>query len=72
MAWQVTGDRPLPEPMMTQFKDEYMNVYEHMRQQVAMGEIMVCTSSMNHSPFTGYWDGWGYEMNYTQVIFCGK
>ena len=23
MAWRRTGDKPLPEPMMTQFTDEY-------------------------------------------------
>ena len=27
MAWRGTGDKPLPEPMMTQFTDAYM----HMR-----------------------------------------
>ena len=24
MAWHLTGDKPLPEPMMTQFIDAYM------------------------------------------------
>ena len=24
MAWRRTGDKPLPEPMMTQFNDTYM------------------------------------------------
>ena len=24
MAWRPTGDKPLPEPMMTQFADAYM------------------------------------------------
>ena len=24
MAWRRTGDKPLPEPMMTQFNDAYM------------------------------------------------
>ena len=24
MAWRGTGDRPLPEPMLTQFNDAYM------------------------------------------------
>ena len=24
MAWRLTGDKPLPEPMMTQFTDAYM------------------------------------------------
>ena len=24
MAWRWTGDKPLPEPMMTQFTDAYM------------------------------------------------
>ena len=24
MAWRRTGDKPLPEPMMTQFTDVYM------------------------------------------------
>ena len=24
MAWRRTGDKPLPEPMMTQFSDAYM------------------------------------------------
>ena len=24
MAWRRTGDKPLPEPMMTQFIDAYM------------------------------------------------
>ena len=24
MAWRRTGDKPLPEPMMTQFTDTYM------------------------------------------------
>ena len=24
MAWRRTGDKPLPEPMMTQFTDAYM------------------------------------------------
>ena len=24
MAWHRTGDKPLPEPMMTQFTDAYM------------------------------------------------
>ena len=24
MAWRRTGDRPLPEPMLTQFTDAYM------------------------------------------------
>ena len=24
MAWHLTGDKPLPEPMMTQFTDAYM------------------------------------------------
>ena len=24
MAWRQTGDKPLPEPMMTQFTDAYM------------------------------------------------
>ena len=24
MAWRWTGDKPLPEPMMTQFDDAYM------------------------------------------------
>ena len=26
MAWRPTGDRPLPEPMLTQFTDEYMRL----------------------------------------------
>ena len=25
MAWRRTGDKPLPEPMLTQFPDAYMN-----------------------------------------------
>ena len=25
MAWRQTGDKPLPEPMLTQFTDAYMN-----------------------------------------------
>ena len=24
MAWRLTGDKPLSEPMMTQFNDAYM------------------------------------------------
>ena len=24
MAWNWTGDKPLPKPMLTQFSDEYM------------------------------------------------
>ena len=24
MAWRLTGDKPLPEPMLTQFTDAYM------------------------------------------------
>ena len=24
MAWRQTGDKPLPEPMLTQFTDAYM------------------------------------------------
>ena len=24
MAWRQTGDKPLPEPMMTRFTDAYM------------------------------------------------
>ena len=24
MAWRQTGDKPLPEPMLTQFIDAYM------------------------------------------------
>ena len=24
MAWHLTGDKPLPEPMLTQFSDAYM------------------------------------------------
>ena len=24
MAWHLTGDKPLPEPMMTQFTNAYM------------------------------------------------
>ena len=24
MAWHLTGDKPLPEPMLTQFTDAYM------------------------------------------------
>ena len=24
MAWRLTGDKPLPEPMMTQFTDAYI------------------------------------------------
>ena len=24
MAWRQTGDKPIPEPMMTQFTDTYM------------------------------------------------
>ena len=27
MAWRRTGDKPLPEPMMTQFTDTYMQHY---------------------------------------------
>ena len=25
MAWHRTGDKPLPEPMLTQFTEAYMN-----------------------------------------------
>ena len=30
MAWRRTGDKPLPEPMMTQFTDAYMRHKEDM------------------------------------------
>ena len=30
MAWRRTGDKPLHEPMMTQFTDAYMQHYGHM------------------------------------------
>ena len=26
MAWRRTGDKPLPEPMLTQFTDAYMQL----------------------------------------------
>ena len=30
MAWRLLGDKPLPEPMLTQFTDAYieLNVYD--------------------------------------------
>ena len=31
MAWRLTGDRPLPEPIMTQFTDAYMRHWGEMR-----------------------------------------
>ena len=30
MAWRRTGDKPLPEPMPTQFTDAYMRHYGEM------------------------------------------
>ena len=30
MNWRRTGDKPLPEPMMTQFTDVYMRHYGEM------------------------------------------
>ena len=30
MAWHRTGDKPLPEPMVTQFTHEYMQHYVEM------------------------------------------
>ena len=30
MAWRRRGDKPLPEPMLTQFTDGYMRHYEEM------------------------------------------
>ena len=30
MAWRRTGDKPLPEPMLTQFTDAYMQHYGKM------------------------------------------
>ena len=30
MAWRRTGDKPLPEPMLTQFTDAYMRHYGEM------------------------------------------
>ena len=30
MAWRRTGDKPLPEPMMTQFSEAYMRHWEEM------------------------------------------
>ena len=30
MAWHRTGDKPLPEPMMTQFTDAYIRHLEEM------------------------------------------
>ena len=30
MAWRRRGDKPLPEPMMTQFTDAYMRHYGEM------------------------------------------
>ena len=30
MAWCGTGDKPLPEPMLTQFTDAYMGHQEEM------------------------------------------
>ena len=30
MAWRRTGDKPLPEPMMTQFTHVYMQHWEEM------------------------------------------
>ena len=30
MAWHRTGDKPLPEPMSTQFTDAYMRHYGEM------------------------------------------
>ena len=28
MAWRRTGDKPLPEPMLTHFTDAYINIAE--------------------------------------------
>ena len=30
MAWRLTGDKPLPKPMMTQFTDAYIRHYGDM------------------------------------------
>ena len=30
MAWRRTGDKPLPEPMLTQFTDAYMRHHGNM------------------------------------------
>ena len=31
MAWHQTGNKPLPEPMMTQFTDAYIHAYTHAK-----------------------------------------
>ena len=30
MAWRWTDDKPLPEPMLNQFNDEYMRHWEEL------------------------------------------
>ena len=37
MAWHVEGDKPLPEPMMTQFIAVYIYIYMH--HQASMGQV---------------------------------
>ena len=35
MAWRWIGDKPLPQPMLTEFTDEYMRQQEEMSQQTS-------------------------------------
>ena len=45
MAWHQTGDKPLPETMMTQFSDEYMLVGDELTHY----SLMVSYGIMKHS-----------------------
>ena len=44
MAWPRTGDKPLSEPMMTQFNDAYMRHSASMRQDAVPGTYITLYS----------------------------
>ena len=39
MTWRQTDDKPLPEPMLIQFSDAYMQHYGEMSQLILLRQL---------------------------------
>ena len=61
MAWHRTGDKPLPEPIMTQFIDAYMRQYREMRESV---EYASSDMLLNHKILSRFTQRSRYETTY--------
>ena len=48
IAWRRTGDKPLPEPMMTQFIDAYVRHQGEMSYSIIMLEKFLTSANQKH------------------------